>query len=541
MLQKNSMLQMIGHSGVGKSRLIKMFEEEKSPFKIFREMSSFKDWANYDGSEIPTLFIDESKIEDSHLTKFSPLKAGGTRRIIHDGEFYDLSPNHKVVFANNPKEYGGGRSDQKLFEDGSIPEMHLEDFPAAYIYEKILKESIYDKLSTDVKAKISEQTFREECSTLIEEYQKVNAENKGPIEALTVRELQEQALQFLSQKFDDLAPETAWQELNTENFISTKATRDAELALDLTLEIRAKQKADHFPNDAVGLNGVLFIGDSGTGKSEMIRAQLKRKGICEATEGMQLEEGKTYFYKIDASMSLEKKIEITLKAFKEGNIVLIGELNCCIDDGLEKVLNAVLTGSHPTTGKKADNPGFALLASVNQISLEGRSKISPALLHRLRHKDVKSLKDYSIEDLSKIITCWIDGLEEKRGDDKIFDDQEIKAKAVEKIAGDFKKLIGEDGGNSLNLRMLREVLKEDLLEKYLPEVLSPHPASEEDSRLRESSLGRIEALEPTHSPQTGAQPHEHRISTPRKTTPDADVRNPSGRNFLSRLLGCFRR
>lgn len=485
MLQRDSLLQMIGHSGVGKSRLLKMFEEDPaSPFAIHREMTSFEAWASDTSDKIKILFIDESNIEDSHLTKFSPLKADGTRRILHD-VIYDLSPNHKVVFARNPKEYGGGRADQKLFEDDSIPEMHLEDFPAAYIYEKILKESIYDKLSEEVRKKISEAAFRESCSTLIEKYQEVNAANKGPIEALTVRELQEQALQFLAQKFDELGA-TNWTEVKTENFISTEATRNAELALDSTLRIREKQRTGQFPNDAVGLNGILLEGDSGTGKSEMIRAMLESRGIKEAKG--EVPKGTTCFYKIDASMSLEKKTAIIVKAFNEGNVVWIDELNSCVDDGLEKVLNAVLTGSHPTTGEKAENPGFTLLASVNQISLEGRSQISPALLHRLHCQKTKSLREYSSEDLNKIITHWIDGSEEKRGGDEISGDQEIKAGAIEKIVGEFKKLIGEDEGNSLNLRMLKEALKEDLLEKYLPEVPSLHPSPERDSRLQQPTI-----------------------------------------------------
>lgn len=136
------MLRLVGHSGVGKSGLLK--EVEGDEVIICRELSSFGKWVD---DKDPThigktkiLFLDESNIEDLHFTMFSPLKNGGNRRILHEGKFYQLSENHKVVFACNPAEYGGGRKVQKLFEDTDIPAIELRDFPRSYIYEKILKE-----------------------------------------------------------------------------------------------------------------------------------------------------------------------------------------------------------------------------------------------------------------------------------------------------------------------------------------------------------------------------------------------------------------
>lgn len=419
MIADSNLLQLVGHSGVGKSRLMKMFEEE-GKFKIHREMKNFEEWAKNDGDgKVKILFIDESNIEDTHFTTFSPLKAGGNRRILYQGKFYDLDETHKVVFACNPKEYGGGRLDQKLFEDESIPQMHLQDFPAAYIYEKILKESIYDKLADEVKKEIPEKKFRKNCRDLIANYQALNEANKSATEALTVRELQEQALESLLEKQE-------LKKIKSKNFTSTEATKDAELALDSMLRIREKQREGKFPNHTVGINGILFEGDSGTGKSEMIRARLEAHGIT--------------YRKINAKTSLEEKTKIILDAFEKGETVWIDELNSCIDDGLEKILNAVLTGINPETGKEADKPGFALVASINQISDEGRSKISPALMHRLHHHKMKTLREYSRDDLAEIVGSWVG-----------------EKSAAEEIAEDFCKLLAEWGGAAPNLRMLRTV------------------------------------------------------------------------------------
>ncbi len=459
MLGGTSMLQLVGHSGVGKSRLMKMLEEEDhSQFTIFREMTGFKEWAKpADDGKVKILFIDESNIEDQHFMMFAPLKAGGNKIISYKGEIFKLGLQHKVVFAHNDKEYGGGRVEQKLFADGSIPEMHLADFPTAYIYEKILKDSIYNKLRADVKEAIPEADFREHCKGIIAKYQTHNHAAKTPTDSLTVRELQEQALEFLAQKFSR-AP---YQEVVGKNFISTKATKQAEESLALTLQIRALQHEKIFPSEAVGINGILLEGDSGTGKSEMIGAMLESRGIVEASKA---QAGQRRYYKIDASQDLAQKRAAIIKAFEEGAIIWIDELNSCIDDGLEKILNAALTGAHPDTGKKSANSGFTLISSVNQISMEGRSSISPALRHRTKCQKTKSLKEYSVEDFRSIIAYWIADVE-----------IDSKDSVVAAIANDFFLHILSAEGKHSNLRDLRYLVCEDLklLQEYLKEIQDP--------------------------------------------------------------------
>ena len=436
----NSMLQLVGHSGVGKSGLIREFEKhDKDKVTIYRELANFENWANDKSNKLKIFFIDESNIEDSHLTKFSSLKKGGNRNILHEGKLYQLSENHKVVFARNPKEYGGGRSNQKLFEDGNIPEIHLKDFPVSYIYEKILKESIYDKTNSNIKNIVTEERFKKKCKELIENYQKINSDkSNNKRENLTVRELQAQAFQYLANEYQPITDLN----LQTENFVSTEATKEVESVINSCLTIRQLQRDGFFPNQA-GINGVVLEGDSGTGKSEMIKSILESKGILPIPTDQDLNKNHQYYFKLDASLNLTEKKDIITYAFNKGIVLWIDEINSCIDDGLEKVLNSVLTGAHPDTGKSAEKSGFIVLATANGIDLEGRSQISPALLHRFHHPKVKGLKEYKLEDFKKIAVSMKSAEQSKD--------------FAKKCAYVFYDLVQENP--DLNLRMFKQVFK----------------------------------------------------------------------------------
>lgn len=131
------MIQLVGPTGVGKSRL--MAELKNCICSVYHEFTHFDDWANDKRKKLKILFIDESNIENKHLSLFNCLKKRGECKVLYKGKCYQLDENHKVVFAHNSVDYGSGRVQQKLFADGSIPEIHLVDFPAYYLYEAIMK------------------------------------------------------------------------------------------------------------------------------------------------------------------------------------------------------------------------------------------------------------------------------------------------------------------------------------------------------------------------------------------------------------------
>ena len=426
----SNMLLLEGQSGVGKSSIIKEFtQSDQDTISIHRELSSFEQWAmDTEPEKTKILFIDESNIEDKHFTLFCGMKTDGEKKLFYNGKFYPLTTHHKVVFACNPIEYGGGRFAQKLFNQGDIPIIEFKDFPASYIYENILKSSIYCEA---IAEQLDEPTFKAICSPLIQSY-KENQTVTGD----TVRELQEQVLKTLLTALK-IAPA---RDLRGKNFITTTATKAAEQTLYEAINIRSKQRNGIFNNVASGLNGLLLEGGAGVGKSEMIKEMLSANNIRPYTEL-----GGHCYHKIEADLPFSEKKHIIIKAFEAGNIIWLDEINSCIDDGLEKLLNSVLTGIHPETGEKSAKAGFMLLASCNSAGLEGRSIISPALRHRMSSPKLKELAEYEIAELTVIIKHW-------------YRHDSIDDAKVIKLATAFKKIISTPEYKDYNLRMLRDVL-----------------------------------------------------------------------------------
>ncbi len=497
-LKEKSLVQIVGHSGVGKSQLIKRLadikigiavtgeikdDEAKDKFAVYNEMTSFEDWANDKSDKIKILFIDESNIEDSHLTKFSPLKIFNQERssetvlILHDKKFFEISKNHKVVFARNPENYSIARKSQKLFDE-DVATLYLRDFSKSYIYEEILKKPIYDELSHDIKSKIPEIAFKKICKEYIANYQKFNQQkrdNHDDINCKTVRELQEEALNFIYEKIEIYATKKTStiseieaenpNKIISENFTSTNATKEIEVALRKSLKIRGYQRDKILGSVSAGLNGFIIKGDAGVGKSELIRAVFEAENIIAGNLDLDspanIKSDLRKFYKIDANTSKEKMLKLITKAFEEGNIIWIDEINSCIDkNGLEKNLNLALTGMHPE-GKSQQpiNPGFMLVSSINPAFLPGRSQISPALNHRSIICESKSLNQYQLEDLEVICKHKLElqyrNMEVLSRRDYDMNSIEIIAKS---IAKDFKNETSIIG-NNLSLRDLDGAIK----------------------------------------------------------------------------------
>ncbi len=443
LLKHNSVIALCGDAGVGKTFLV---HEEKNIHKGFE---NFDNWIRQGG----ILFLDESNIIDTHLTIFEPLKEGGNKRIFYQGKFYQLDKKHKVVLAYNPPEYGGGRVEQKLLLEGGVSTFAMQQLPASYIYF-LLKTEIFEKTEFQNNKDI-EARFLNFCKAEIVKYQDlIDANSK---EKITIRALQESALQFLTKVMDgkDSGEEAAAyaKNIKTKNFVSTDATIALENALGKCLAVRKKQREGNLP--VCGTNGVLFEGASGVGKSALIKAYLDAEG-CK-------------YHKIDSSMPYESQKQQLIRAYKEGAILWIDEIDTCINNGIERLLTSALSGLDPEgsnqvsrTGSDSDlssqktvtNAGFMLVASSNGITQTGRAVVGPAIRSRLDCPRPSDLQEYKENDIKKIISTWI------VGDQKGAVLSEQGQTEVSDLAKEYLELQQSGGENAVNLRMLRRFVDE---------------------------------------------------------------------------------
>ncbi len=149
------------------------------------------------------------------------------------------------------------------------------------------------------------------------------------------------------------------------------------------IEIRKLQKEGKIPPQFLGTCGVIFEGDSGVGKSMMIDAVLQERGIIETKSLQEIEKNiekeikseiqpetpAHYYYKIPASLPIEEIEKNLIKAFELGVIVVFDEMNTHIKEGgLEKTINALLTGQHPQDSTIKPQAGFMIISSVNSAT-----------------------------------------------------------------------------------------------------------------------------------------------------------------------------
>ena len=153
------------------------------------------------------------------------------------------------------------------------------------------------------------------------------------------------------------------------------------------------------------------------------------------------------------------------------------------EGGLEKTINALLTGQHPTNPQIKPQAGFMLIASVNKATNAGRSKISPAILYRMRPIKAESLSKYKAQDFEEIIGNW----EENEGKQKEeIEKEEISftekpnQTEIKEASEAIKKIVETQPEKLKNLRELQKIILEVLRElKVQNNELSRAPSGRE--------------------------------------------------------------
>lgn len=374
------------------------------------------------------LFIDEANLKPDEFTRFEGLY-NHPPSILINGTYHELSPQHKVIFAGNPVSYGDERQLASFFKRHGNAVL-FQPIPSMVLFDKVIKPSLQDENLFAIVPDLAQpilDIYRFLCMTATKDI------------PISPRELEMMALLTLSfykhnlphynliqvtrfiafQVAKPLVPQEHWAEFhrqfkptmeqlptqsqpdaleNQTEFYVSPSRREAHSWLNALLTLR-EDKAS-FSNDAQkygGLGGVILEGEPGIGKSELVTSTLLNQHFIEAHNYDAPLKQKNTFYRLPISMPLQEKEALLRKAFDEGAVVVIDEINS--SPMMERLINALLMGQTPE-GKRPKQPGFFIIGTQNPAHMAGRREMSTALKRRTM---TLTLEPYSSKEMEDIL------------------------------------------------------------------------------------------------------------------------------------------
>lgn len=418
---------LAGLSGVGKTTFV-TDELTRAGEPSYQGKQQIHAWAsNTIRGTRHILFLDEANLGNDEWSLFEGLFENPPA-ILFEGKFYPLTRDHKVIFAGNPHQYGDERILAPFFmRHGNA--IVFEPLPLAVIYEKILRPVFQGSLLESIAAEVS-QFFLEVYQFLCEH---------STIDVLiSPRELQMMALLVSSYSYNEMVPDEGCSlfaakyyahqlgmnlvpkshrstfnsqfkpEVNLTKFVSLPQALPSEFVVTPSRDLIQQQLNDllilreYRQNIAKqdierygGLGGLVIEGEPGIGKSEIIGACLLTHGHLKVAEDQPFPSKP--FYHMPASLQTDDKKRILLKAFNEGAVVIIDEINT--SPMMEDLLNHLLMGKTPD-GERPKCPGFLVIGSQNPVTMAGRRAPSTALARRLITTE---LPPYPTEEMIEIL------------------------------------------------------------------------------------------------------------------------------------------
>ncbi|MCX7120604.1 MAG: hypothetical protein NTZ67_02330 [Gammaproteobacteria bacterium] len=403
-----------GAPGVGKSYFVRALENDRT-IKFYRE-NDIEKWAtDPDESIDPSdpekgfrkkiLFRDEINLRGSDCSQDRDL-LNPRPSIFANGKHYYLSKNCKIMYAQNPLDYGGDRHEPKLFQDLPECKMQFEQMTPAFILHRILKpifETTFDLVEAELRAKAIVQSDFDAMRSIRDLVSRANFEcalHENPLPP---------------------EPRMGTKEVcfGKKNFILTtdrvKPYHNVLALLSARLFKRALPETAPDGARFGGFNGLVLQGPPGVGKSEFLEAILQDEYYSEVTDETPIaliESGKVY-YRLRASVSPDQKLKILHEAFHKGAILIIDEIDSCQIP--EEYLNAYLVGED-INGNRAKKTGFTILSTANGAAMKGREPLSEPLLSRMMALE---FNEYSRDELIQVLEAKFVAPAEVTGDKQI--------------------------------------------------------------------------------------------------------------------------
>ena len=413
---------LTGLSGVGKTTFV---TESlcQSTDTLYQGEAACLAWATSRQPGRKLLFLDEANLSPSDWSAFEGL-FNQPPGILIEGEYYPLTDQHRVIFAGNPVNYGDERKLAPFFKRHGNAVV-FEPLPSSLLYEHSLKPIFKGTTLEAQTAHISRHLLAVyRCLCL----------QSGKDLLISPRELQMMALLTVSHANDnptadgvELARYFAWRLASPLVPADMRDEFDRQFKEDTTLLPNARPAADAFLitpsrqhvsqlldeflslhalrrqpdlNDVQrygGLGGMILDGEPGIGKSELVIHALLARGYQEVHDLHQPASVEKPFYRLPVSMPLADKETLLRKAFHEGAVVVIDEINSSAM--MERLLNALLMGTTPE-GVRPKKPGFMVIGTQNPITMAGRRAPSTALSRRLT---TVQLPPYNAEEMHNIL------------------------------------------------------------------------------------------------------------------------------------------
>ncbi|QDQ38957.1 hypothetical protein E3226_000325 [Legionella geestiana] len=445
-LQEAPFIFLTGLTGVGKTTFVNKYLAREAV--VYQGENALASALNDPREGRKIIYVTEANL---HLRQWSECEG-----LFHtpptlpvNGELVTIPDSIRFVFDGNPVSYGDDRSLATFFvRHGNA--RRFDPLPPACLYEEVLKPVFADTPLQEQAATL--------CQPMLDAYRFIG-ENADDEVLITPRELQMMALLLITAGplFPDCSLEAraryhAWDiarhalpdglrarfdaRFTPEslpqakvppacgNYLVTPSRAPLITALDQLMALKAARHALDTQDEAEvatpetmaklygGLGGLIVEGEPGIGKSELIFQYLQhngfqRRGINDPSPG----DARSYCV-IPVSMSLEERTQALLKAFHEGTIVIMDEVNS--SPMLEKLCNGLLMGFGPD-GERPENPGFLLLGTQNPITMAGRQAQSTALSRRML---TITLPTYSGAEMGFILRNAI-GIPEEVADDMV--------------------------------------------------------------------------------------------------------------------------
>lgn len=425
-LALSPMIFLAGLSGTGKSTFV-VNELCQSGESLYLGEESIERWARDGSPGRKYLFIDEANLSARSWSEFEGIFNNPPTLFIN-GVLHNLSPDHKVIFAGNPLSDGAGRSLAPLFEE-HVNTLVFTPLSHAFIYEKILKPVFSNSSLEGLEQRISNYILKVyqflcSCSTtnvlisprelqmiaLLIRNEFIRGNDLGRLDEYTRMTAYHIAAPLVPinkrEGFDaEFKPTlSAPKEPSvTGSFVFTPSRQDIQSKINSFLALHEHRWTLTEANEAIkfgGLGGLLLEGASGSAASELVIATLVARGYQEVHETSRSVVSERSFYRVTENMSFAKRRDIFIRAFNEGAVVVIDEMNRA--PMMERFMNKLLMGEHPDGGVtlRPDKPGFMIIATQSPITSSGVDKASTPLLRRLSLIDVP---EYTPDELSIIL------------------------------------------------------------------------------------------------------------------------------------------